>query len=115
MFKVGIVHVPVGRPFSWRALWVLVLLQFLGNVAALPLLRATGAPVESPASWALWTALSVVLIGVALFLAGRIGLGAPLIEGTLPRGETLAWLRFSVVEFIDSQSYQGLRPPIWLP
>jgi hypothetical protein len=82
---------PVGRRFSWRALLILVLLQFLGNLAALPLLRATDMPVEPVSAWVLWTAVSVVVIGIGLYLGTRTGLGAPLLEGQLKRDKIPAW------------------------
>jgi len=93
MCNLAAAHLPAGRPFSWRALWALVLLQLFGNIASLPLMRATDAPAESPVAWALWTAASVLLIGISLFMGRRIGLGAPFLEGLLPREERMAWLR----------------------
>jgi hypothetical protein len=29
-------HLPTKRPFSWRALWILVVLQLLGNLLSIP-------------------------------------------------------------------------------
>ena len=84
---------PIKRPFSWRAVPILVALQLLGNLAAIPLLRATGRPVEPPAAWLLWTAVSIPIIGLGLFLGARTGLGAPLLEGQLRRGELGSWGR----------------------
>jgi hypothetical protein len=81
------------RPFSWRALWILVVLQLLGNLASIPLLRATNRLVEPVSAWILWTAVSVPIIGIGLYVAGRIGLGVPLIEGQLKRGEISDWAR----------------------
>ena len=87
------VSLPTKRPFNWRALWILVVLQFLGNLAGIPLLRATNRPVEPVSAWILWTAVSVPLIGIGLYLAGRIGLGVPFVEGQLEGKELLAWAR----------------------
>lgn len=85
------VSLPTSRPFSWRALWILVGLQLLGNLAAIPLLRATNNLVEPVSDWILWTAVSVPMIGIGLYLAGRIGLGVPFVEGQLKGGEISNW------------------------
>ena len=85
------VSLPIRRPFRWRALWILVGLQLLGNLAAVPLLLATNRLVEPVSDWILWTAVSVPIIGIGLYLAGRIGLGAPFIEGQLKREEISGW------------------------
>lgn len=81
------------RSFSWKAFWILGALNLLGNLAAIPLLQATGGPLESAGSWVLYTILALVLIAIGLYLAGRIGLGLPLLEGWLKRGERVPWLR----------------------
>ena len=80
------------RPFSWRALVILGALQFIGNLAALPLLRQTNAPVEPVSAWILWTAVSLPIIAIGLYLGGRVGLGAPLVEGLLG-GSVREWSR----------------------
>jgi hypothetical protein len=85
------ISLPTRRPFRWRALWILVGLQLLGNLAAIPLLRTTNKPVEPVSAWILWTAVSVPIIGIGLYLAGRIGLGAPLVEGWLKGGGISDW------------------------
>ena len=82
---------PAKRPFSWRALLILGLLQLVGNLASIPLLRATGMPVEPVAAWFLWTAVSLVIIGIGLYLGGRTGLGAPFLEGQISKGERARW------------------------
>ena len=87
------VSLPTKRPFNWRALWILVVLQLLGNLAAIPFLRATNRPVEPVSAWILWTAVSVPIVGIGLYLAGRIGLGVPLFEGQLAGKEALDWAR----------------------
>jgi hypothetical protein len=81
------------RPFRWRTLSILVVLLFLGNLAAIPLLRATNMPIEPVWYWGLYTVVSAVLIGASLRLANRTGLGAPLIEGQLEREKTWDWAR----------------------
>lgn len=81
----------IKRPFSWRTLWILVVLLFLANLAAIPLLRATNVPIEPVWFWAVYTAVMTVLIGIGLYLATRTGLGVPLIEGQLEKGEIGDW------------------------
>ena len=90
---IGTVSLPTKRPFNWRALWILVVLQLLGNLAAIPLLRATSKLVEPVWAWVLWTAVSVPIVGIGLYLAGRIGLGVPFVEGQLKGKEALDWAR----------------------
>jgi len=85
------VSLAVGRRFSWGALVILVGLQFVGNLAALPLLRFTDMPVEPAWAWLLWTAVSFVIVGIGLYLGGRVGLGAPLLEGRLRKGAVAGW------------------------
>jgi hypothetical protein len=68
-------------------------LQLIGNLAAIPFLRATNRPVEPVSAWILWTAVSVPIVGIGLYLAGRIGLGVPLVEGQLEGKEALDWAR----------------------
>ncbi len=82
---------PAKRPFSWKALLILGLLQLVGNLASIPLLRATGMPVEPLELWFLWTALSFPFIGIGLYLGGRTGLGAPFLEGQIRKGERARW------------------------
>jgi hypothetical protein len=82
---------PVKRPFRWRVLGTLVVLLFLANLAAIPLLRATNAPIEPAWYWGVYTAVTAVLISLGLYLGSRIGLGAPLIEGLLGRDEIGDW------------------------
>jgi membrane protease YdiL (CAAX protease family) len=82
---------PTKRPFSWRALLILGLLQLVGNLASIPLARASGMPVEPLELWFLWTAISFVIIGIGLFLGGRTGLGAPFLEGQISKAERARW------------------------
>jgi len=72
--------IPRMRPFSWRAFWILGFLYIVGNVASIPLLRAADTPLGFLLTVAVYTALTLVMIGVALFLAVRTELGAPLLE-----------------------------------
>ena len=89
--NIGSISLPTRRPFSWRALWILVLLLLLGNLASVPLLQATGNVVEPISAWVLWTAVSVPIIGIGLYLAGRIGLGAPFVEGQFKGRKLSGW------------------------
>lgn len=84
---------PTKRPFSWRALLILVALQLLGNILSVPILEATNIPVEPLLSWILWNTLSIPIIGLALYLGARIGLGAPLLEGYLKVRQRSYWAR----------------------
>jgi membrane protease YdiL (CAAX protease family) len=65
----------------------------LGNILSIPTLEATNIPVEPLRLWILWTIVSVPIIGLALYLGARIGLGAPLLEGYLERGKRRNWAR----------------------
>ena len=87
------VFLPTRRRFSWRTLWILVVLLLLGHLAAIPFLQATNRLVEPISDWILWTVVSVPVIGIGLYLAGRIGLGVPFIEGQLKGGEISDWAR----------------------
>jgi len=87
------ISLPVNRAFRWRTLWILVVLLFFGNLAGIPLLRATNGPVEPVWLWGVIMAVSTVLIGGCLFLATRTGLGAPFLEGHLPDDEIGNWAR----------------------
>ncbi|MGD9092283.1 MAG: CPBP family intramembrane metalloprotease [Anaerolineales bacterium] len=66
----------------------------LGNLLSIPLLRAEGNPVEPVSLWILWTAASIILIGVGLLLASRVGLGLPLVDRYLQEGDAVSkWMR----------------------
>jgi hypothetical protein len=110
--NLGSVSLPTRRPFNWRALWILVMLQLLGNLAAIPLLRATNKPVEPVSAWILWTAVSVPIVGIGLYLAGRIGLGAPFVEGQLEGKEILGWAGsvFALSLIVSVVSWRALTP-----
>jgi membrane protease YdiL (CAAX protease family) len=87
------IRLPTRRSFSWRALWILVALQLLGNLLSIPTIIASNLPIEPLLNWVLLTALSIPIIAIALFLGGKIGLGAPLIEGYLHGQERRRWAR----------------------
>lgn len=89
--KISSFSLPTKRPFSWRALLILGLLQLVGNLASIPWLRAIGMPVEPLELWLLWTVLSFVIIGSGLALGARTGLGAPFLEGQTRKGERARW------------------------
>jgi hypothetical protein len=87
------VNLPTKRPFQWWVLIVLVFLYFLGNLAGIPLLHKTNMPIEPVWQWAILTVIFALVIAVSLLMANEIGLGAPLIEGKLPKGQFSQWLR----------------------
>ena len=74
------IDLPVNRPFQWRVLLVLVLLYFLGNLAGIPLLRKTNAPIELVWFWGVVTLISALVIALSMVMANRVGLGAPFLE-----------------------------------
>ncbi len=84
---------PLKRPFKWRVHALLVSLYFLGNLAGIPLLRRTNMPVEPVRLWFFVTIIAILVIGVALVMANRTGLGAPLLEGVLSKTDRPLWLR----------------------
>jgi hypothetical protein len=86
-------NLPLKRPFQWRVYFALVALYFFGNLAGLPLLRKTDMPIEPVWFWGGATLISAIIIALSLTLANRTGLGAPLLEGKLPREDLPAWLR----------------------
>ncbi len=81
------------RPFRWRVLAALVVLYFLGNLAGIPLLRKTNAPIEPVWFWGVATFISALVIALSLVLANHVGLGAPLLEGRLSKPDLANWLR----------------------
>ena len=87
------VNLPTNRSFQWRVLLVLVFLYFLGNLAGIPLLHKSNMPVEPVWQWGILTVISAVVIAVSLRMANETGLGAPLIEGRLPKRLFTQWLR----------------------
>jgi membrane protease YdiL (CAAX protease family) len=84
---------PAKRAFNWQAWLILVGLYLTGNLAGIPLLIATGMPIETVEEWLLAAAIAAVLIGIGLFFASRTGLGAPLLEGILGKDAATDWLQ----------------------
>ncbi len=93
LFNIFTIHLPVNRPFQWRVFLILVASYFLGNLAALPLLRATNMPIEPVWFWGVATLISALVLGIGMLLANRTGLGAPFLEGRLQKEDVSAWLR----------------------
>ena len=87
------VDLPQRRPFHWRTYLVLVALYFLGNIAGIPLLRKTNAPIEPVWLWGVFTLISAGLIAISMFMANRSGLGAPLLEGRITKEDRAKWLK----------------------
>jgi hypothetical protein len=90
------VNLPLQRTFQWRVLLIYVILYFLGNLAGIPLLRATQAPIEPIWFWGVVTSISAVILGLGMLMANRTGLGAPYLEGQLGRDSLRPWLRSGV-------------------
>ena len=97
MLHIEPVTLEAKRPFSWRALLILFGLYLLGSVASIPLLVDRGLLTETPREIVIAILLTLAGNGVGLWLASRIGLGAPLIEGVLPRERRARWLLQVVV------------------
>jgi membrane protease YdiL (CAAX protease family) len=87
------VDLPLQRPFNWRVLFTLLALYFFGNLAGIPLLRATQGPVEPLWFWGLATLIAAGILALSMLMAFRTGLGAPLLEGQLPTSAHLPWFR----------------------
>lgn len=83
---------PVKRPFQWRVFVVLVVLNFLGNLAGIPLLRKMNMPVEPAWQWGVFTLIATLIIVLSLLMANRTGLGAPLLESRLSKEVFAKWL-----------------------
>lgn len=92
-FSIFTIHLPVKRSFQWRVLLILVASYFLGNLAAIPLLRATNMPIEPVWFWGVATLVAALMLGISMLLANRTGLGAPFLEGRLQKEDISAWLR----------------------
>jgi membrane protease YdiL (CAAX protease family) len=93
LFQDDKINLPSNRPFDGRFLVIAVLLYFIGNLAGLPLLRATQAPIEPAWFWGLATLISAIVLSLSMLMASRSGLGAPLLENLLPVEARLPWLR----------------------
>ena len=92
-FNIFTIHLPVKRSFQWRVFLILVASYFLGNLAALPLLRATNMPIEPVWFWGVAALVAALVLGISMLLANRTGLGAPFLEGHLQKEDISAWLR----------------------
>ena len=84
---------PVEREMQWRVVLILTLLYLLGNLAGIPLLLKTGVPIEPIWFWGVATLVSTVIIILSQAMATRTALGAPLLEGKLPRSKRISWIR----------------------
>jgi hypothetical protein len=93
LFNIFTIYLPVNRPFQWRVFLILVVSYFLGNLAGVPLLRATNIPIEPVWFWGVATLISALVLGISMLLANRTGLGAPFLEGRLQKEDITAWLR----------------------
>jgi hypothetical protein len=92
-FNISTVDLPMKRSFQWRVFVVLVALYFLANIAGIPLLRKTHVPIEPVWFWGVATIVATLVIALGLAMANRTGLGAPLLEGRLPKEDLPNWLR----------------------
>lgn len=92
-FNMFTVEFPVKRPFHWRVFVSLVALYFLGNLAGVPLLHKTNAPIEPVWFWGVVTLVSALVIALSLAMANSTSLGAPLLEGRLSKMDLQNWLR----------------------
>jgi len=89
------ISLPTKRPFSWKVFWFILALLIPATFASLPyaltLQSATLQANEWP-SVVIGTLVNGliygVLAGIGLFLAGRIGLGLPFVEGWLRKERT---------------------------
>lgn len=95
----NIISLPTKRPFSWRVFLFVLAFIVPATFAALPyaltLVSATLEPGDLPRvilSTLVNALIYGVLAGIGLFLAGRIGLGLPFIEGWLKKEPI--WDRF---------------------
>ena len=92
-FNIAKVQLPLKRAFQWRVLFILVGLYVLGNLAGIPLLLKTNDPIEPVWFWGVATLVATLVIAISLVMASHIGLGAPLLEGRLPRNDRSSWVR----------------------
>lgn len=107
------IDLPLRQPFRWRVLLTLVLLYFLGNLAGIPLLRATQAPIEPVWLWGAFTLVSALILGLSLVLANRTGLGAPFLAGQLSPDTRLPWFRTGLALTV-LLTVAGLPLSLWL-
>ncbi len=90
---------PTKRPFNWKVFFVLVILIFIATYAIIPFafsLQSVQLPKEDLSRVLILTLVDIsivaILTGIGLFLANRIGLGLPFIEGWLKKERV--WNRF---------------------
>jgi hypothetical protein len=93
MLHIEPISLEAKRSFSWRALLILFGLYLLGSAASIPLLVDRGLLTETPREIVIAVLLTLAGNGAGLWFASRTGLGAPLIEGVLPRERRARWLR----------------------
>jgi membrane protease YdiL (CAAX protease family) len=91
----------MNKSFNWKVFFILWIATILGVIAIIPYslelqgsaLQSLELPISLPALIAIQIVQSVLMFGVliaaGLFFAGRIGLGAPILEARV-RGETVA-------------------------
>lgn len=87
------IRLPTKRPFCWRAVRILGVLFIVGKLANIPLLLVSRPSMEPLSTWVIGGSLGFVVIGISLYLAGRIGIGLPLLEGLLGKEGFLQWRR----------------------
>lgn len=98
------------RKFPWRVFWLLLIASVAGVGAAIPMVLELFLPLiksqpPSPLPLPLLIVIGAVqnlallslAIGFGLLLAGKLGLGAPLLEGWLYRRKQLATVRGSLI------------------
>jgi hypothetical protein len=107
--------------------WILSILYVLGNLASVPLIHILQPDrVEAPSWIALWSIANFTIVTISLYLAGRVGLGAPFLEGLLAKGGRLVWGRKTIAVslliaviaglpfFLLNRSLDPERlPPLW--
>jgi membrane protease YdiL (CAAX protease family) len=93
---------PTGRLFNWKVFFFLVVLIFLATYTIIPFafsLQSIQLPKEDLLRVLILTFVDVLIVvglaGIGLFLACRIGLGLPFIEGWIKKEQV--WNRFKGV------------------
>lgn len=101
------ISLPTKRPFNWKALLFLAALIIPATYAIIPFaftLQSIALPKEALPRILIFTLvdvlISVVLAGIGLFLACRIGLGLPFIEGWLRKEKVWSLFRRVLVTSI---------------
>jgi membrane protease YdiL (CAAX protease family) len=117
----------LNRRNRWQVVLLLVFLQFFSNLAAIPLHYNSIGIYESVSSWMLWTLVSVPVIWLAMYIATKIGLGAPILEGYLAKDMRTVWIRdvasytilgilavLPVYILVNSWLPESTYPPGWM-